>query len=209
MAEYFETKAEAEQFIQEWHSKDGSKPAFFGKIFNHGSEKWIVNYDARQSPGASPHIKVLENATSQVGRIIAATPARVPKPLVTSSVADARYNIMTGDQGTALAVQEHAFNAGDGTAAWITFVDTPPSLSFSTDTLRLQTRITCACNNVFPLNLTFAGARGGKDGKCPSCSTAFGYGFHYTATGYKGGFFLYFCPRPRSPIQQVVIDGIA
>src|SRR5665213_3834741 len=174
MAEYFETKAEAEQFIQEWHSKDGSKPAFFGKIFNHGSEKWIVNYDARQNPGASPHIKVLENTTSQVGRIIASTPPRVPKPVVSSLVADARYSILTGDQA-----------------------------------MRVTTRITCACNKVFPFQVPFAGGRGGKDGKCPSCSNSFSYGFHYTAAGYQAGFFLYFCPRPRSPIAQVVIDGIA
>ena len=56
MAEYFTTRAQAEIFIQEWHTKDGTTPVFFARILNHGDEKWIVNYDSRQNSSTSPHI---------------------------------------------------------------------------------------------------------------------------------------------------------
>ncbi len=56
MAEYFDTRDEAEKFIKEWYPKDRRAPVFFGKILNHGAEKWIVNYDPRQEPeGFSIH----------------------------------------------------------------------------------------------------------------------------------------------------------
>jgi hypothetical protein len=50
MAEYFTTRREAEEFIQEWFAKDEKPPCYFAKIFNNGAEKWIVSYDARQNP---------------------------------------------------------------------------------------------------------------------------------------------------------------
>jgi hypothetical protein len=66
MAEYFETKREAKEFVQECYAEDRKLPVFFGKIFNNGEEKWIVNYDARQNPRASPHIKVLEDHSREI-----------------------------------------------------------------------------------------------------------------------------------------------
>jgi hypothetical protein len=60
MAEYFGSKDVAEEFIRRWYFSDGKPPVFFDKIFNNGEEKWIVNYDSRQSPWDSPYIKVLE-----------------------------------------------------------------------------------------------------------------------------------------------------
>ncbi|MGA2721490.1 MAG: hypothetical protein ABSG79_03665 [Bryobacteraceae bacterium] len=70
MAEYFPERADAEQFMIEWFAKDGKPPVHFAKIFNNGSEKWIVNYDSRQSPRASPFIKVLEDHSSEIARIV-------------------------------------------------------------------------------------------------------------------------------------------
>lgn len=72
MAEYFSTRGDAERFIQEWYAKDGKSPAFFGKIFNNGTEKWIVNYDARHDPWASPHIKVLEDHSKEIRSLVTA-----------------------------------------------------------------------------------------------------------------------------------------
>ena len=67
MAEYFGTKDEAEKFIKEWFGKDGKPPVHFAKILNHGNEKWVVNYDARQNPAASPHITILEDHSRRDG----------------------------------------------------------------------------------------------------------------------------------------------
>lgn len=74
MAEYFSTKEDAEKFIREWYAKDRKPPVFFGKILNHGDEKWIVNYDPRQDPRASPYIKVLEDHSHEIRQIVT-TPA--------------------------------------------------------------------------------------------------------------------------------------
>ncbi len=71
MAEYFDDKHEAEKFIKEWYTKDGA-PVFFGKILNHGVEKWVVNYDRRQHPGASPYIKILEDCSHEIKQILTA-----------------------------------------------------------------------------------------------------------------------------------------
>jgi hypothetical protein len=70
MAEYFQTKEEAEGFIKEWFSKDHKPPVHFAKILNHGNEKWIVNYDPQQTPWASSFIKVLEDHTNRIRDII-------------------------------------------------------------------------------------------------------------------------------------------
>ena len=70
MAEYFDERESAEQFMHEWYAKDGKPPVHFAKIFNHGSEKWIVNYDPRQSPHASPAIKVLEDYSNDIQSIV-------------------------------------------------------------------------------------------------------------------------------------------
>jgi DNA repair exonuclease SbcCD ATPase subunit len=70
MAEYFEDREDAEKFMNEWYAKDNKPPVFFGKIFNNDAEKWIVNYDARQDPRASPFIKVLENHSHEINTIV-------------------------------------------------------------------------------------------------------------------------------------------
>ncbi len=89
MAEYFPTRRDAEEFIQEWYAKDGKPPVFFGKIFNNGAEKWIVNYDARQNPGASPHIKVLEDHSGEIRTIVAAPrPVTPPRPETLYQIGD-------------------------------------------------------------------------------------------------------------------------
>lgn len=78
MAEYFDTRDEAERFMQEWYAKDRKPPVFFAKIFNNDEEKWIVNYDPRQNPSASPYIKVLENHSGKIRQIVSA--AVPPRP---------------------------------------------------------------------------------------------------------------------------------
>jgi hypothetical protein len=70
MAEYFDERESAEQFMHEWFAKDGKPPVHFAKIFNNGREKWIVNYDPRQSPHASPAIKVLEDHSNEIQSIV-------------------------------------------------------------------------------------------------------------------------------------------
>ena len=70
MAEYFGTREDAEKFMNEWYAKDNELPVFFGKVFNHNEEKWIVNYDARQDPTASPYIQVLEDNSDQIRKIV-------------------------------------------------------------------------------------------------------------------------------------------
>lgn len=72
MAEYFGTRDDAENFIKEWYAKDGKSPVHFAKVLNHGDEKWIVNYDERQSPRNSPYIKVLENLSHRIKQICGA-----------------------------------------------------------------------------------------------------------------------------------------
>jgi hypothetical protein len=70
MAEYFGTQDAAESFMREWFAKDGNLPVHFAKILNHGDEKWIVNYSARQNPWASPYIKVLEDHSHRIAQIV-------------------------------------------------------------------------------------------------------------------------------------------
>src|SRR5258708_1004528 len=66
MAEYFQAKDEAERFIKEWYAKDRKAPVHFAKILNHGDEKRVVNYDARQAPGAAPFIRVPEDQSHRL-----------------------------------------------------------------------------------------------------------------------------------------------
>jgi hypothetical protein len=70
MAEYFDEREDAEQFMCEWYAKDGKPPVHFARIFNNGREKWIVNYDARQSPHASPFIRVLKDHSNEIQSIV-------------------------------------------------------------------------------------------------------------------------------------------
>lgn len=77
MAEYFDTREDAEQFVQEWYAKDGKPPVFFGKILNHGVVKWLVNYDPNQQPSDSRYIKVQENHSSEILQIVSASSGQV------------------------------------------------------------------------------------------------------------------------------------
>lgn len=195
MAEYFEDRNAAEQFINEWYAKDKKPPVFFGKIFNNGAEKWIVNYDARQNSRSSPHIKVLEDHSNEIRQIVTARPAQnktsdprpLPPPLTpkqdetgsTSLTLRSKYKVVVGANGTAHAVKENAFRAGEGVAAFVTFVDSPPALSMTEDHLVLRGRVNCSCGKEVSFEKRFYGARGGGETRCPSCSKGFGGGFHY------------------------------
>jgi hypothetical protein len=70
MAEYFRDLEDAAKFMNEWFAKDGKLPRHFAKILNHGVEKWIVNYDAGQEPRASRYIKILEDHSGEIRRIV-------------------------------------------------------------------------------------------------------------------------------------------
>jgi hypothetical protein len=70
MAEYFATRDEAVLFVKEWHTKDGSKPWFFAKILNHGDEKWVVVYNRAERPHGSPYIKILDDQSSEINRLV-------------------------------------------------------------------------------------------------------------------------------------------
>lgn len=429
MTEYFTTRDGAEQFIREWYTKNKTPPVFFGKIFNHGSEKWIVNYDARQNPRSSPHIKVLEDHSNEIRQLVTSihsqkqplddpalysslAPSQVPpiamigtrfvknlsgsegvfyeygteghrmflffdditpdesssvqsgrlelgllvpnddilflcyrfsgstsvgwgdgpynwhmqelaSPPTDSNVAEelvmsitlvslanemvfasrlvklsfefsrslmsairtqsvrpkmsreqhkalkndvyerypdagsmvanftasctatdvttddaqtlpspaevreeaqeqptvspsrtlnSKYNVVVGENGTAQAVKENAFREGEGVAALVTFVDSLPTLSSTGDHLLLRGRLKCSCGKEFPFEKKFFGGRGGGESRCPSCGKGCAAGFHYPTSGYKSGFFVYFCPnRPESvsfTIEDIVlIDG--
>jgi hypothetical protein len=77
VAEYFGTRAEAEQFIKHWYAQDQKSPVFFAKILNYDEEKWIVNYDPRQNPEDSPYIKVLENHSNEIPQIVMGSAERI------------------------------------------------------------------------------------------------------------------------------------
>jgi hypothetical protein len=80
MAEYFEYREDAEKFMNDWYAKDKKPPVFFGKIFNNDAVKWIVNYDTRQDPRASPFIKVLEDHSHEIKTIVTTPwPQRQPE----------------------------------------------------------------------------------------------------------------------------------
>jgi hypothetical protein len=66
MAEYFRSFDDAMAHIREWKTKDGSVPSFFGKILNHGEEKYIVCWRSNENPSGSPFIKVLQNLTNTI-----------------------------------------------------------------------------------------------------------------------------------------------
>ena len=229
MAEYFETRGEAERFMQEWYAKDRKPPVFFAKILNHGTEKWIVNYDPRQNPGASPYIKVLENHSSAIRQIVTAAVPPPPRPQPASSepavvagggyhsrpgeeersqslTLRSKYNVIVGEKATALAVKENAFHAGEGVAAFITFLDSPPNLNLNGDYLLLQGHLKCPCGKEFAFETNFYGAHSGGETRCP-CGRGFGDGFTYSRSGYSSGFFLYFCPNRPGPVS-VIIDDI-
>ena len=65
MAEYFDTRDEAERLIQDRYAKDSKPPLLLAKIFNNDAEKWIVDYDPRRNPSASPAIKLPENHSAE------------------------------------------------------------------------------------------------------------------------------------------------
>jgi hypothetical protein len=68
MAEYFDTKEAAEQFIKNSHVEHGAAPEYFGKILNHDREQWLVDYQRRDY--GSAHFKVLANLSSELRHII-------------------------------------------------------------------------------------------------------------------------------------------
>jgi hypothetical protein len=70
VAEYFESRLAAERLVHEWFVKDQIPPVFFGTILNHGSEEWLVSYDARQNPRCSPFIRVLADHSGEIRRIV-------------------------------------------------------------------------------------------------------------------------------------------
>lgn len=65
MAEYFNTKEEAEAFIIRWHHSQG-KPSLFGKILLHEKEKWIVDYQLRDYS-----FEIIEDCTIDIANKLA------------------------------------------------------------------------------------------------------------------------------------------
>ena len=70
MANYFDTRKAALQFIREYHAKDRSKPRFFGKVSDDGQERWLVIYSRSERPYDAEYVEILDDQSAEIDRLL-------------------------------------------------------------------------------------------------------------------------------------------
>jgi hypothetical protein len=70
MANYFDTREAAVEFIREYYAKDGSMPRFLAQVLDKGQESWLVVYSRSGRPYDSAYVKILENQSAEIDRLL-------------------------------------------------------------------------------------------------------------------------------------------
>jgi hypothetical protein len=70
IANYFDTREAALEFIREYYAKDGSKPRFLAQVRHEGRARWLVVYSGSERPYDPAYVEILEDQSAEIDRLL-------------------------------------------------------------------------------------------------------------------------------------------